>query len=258
MYDVLGYDLHNHATTADPALLPLPLAVRAKYGYFAFNGNLPAGIDLSHCVALGIYDFKLNTSRLQNFLSTMNLTKDSYIAVSATGPNHFRSEVTSNCNKYCNAGTTQQKHGCWDQTAFVRVFNSHPMMYCVEAGYDITARALGEQNTFMLNINPCGFGGNGADNRGGGVFFLPCYAPALSQQGHCDPTTSGPQIPKVIDGAVDLGTLTTRWPEVVRKAQLLLRQSEIEAYCRRPFGGLAAPAAWHDRCADVPFPGPFP
>jgi hypothetical protein len=154
VYDVLGYDLHNHATTADPALLPLPLAVRAKYGYFAFNGNLPAGIDLSHCVALGIYDFKLNTSRLQNFLSAMDLTEDSCIAVSATGPNHFRSEVTSNCNKYCNAGSTQQKHDCWDQTAFVRVFNSRPMMYCVEAGYDITARALGEQND-RLRLSAC-------------------------------------------------------------------------------------------------------
>jgi hypothetical protein len=116
------------------------------------------------------------------------------------------------------------------------------------------AQALGEQAPFMLNINPCGFGGNSADTRGGGLFLLPCYRPALSQTGRCDPQTSGAQIQEVIDSAVNMTALQARWPVVLAKAHLLLYSSSIENYCRRPFGGPAdpIPARWQDNCANVP------
>jgi hypothetical protein len=47
----------------------------------------------------------------------------------------------------------------------VRVSNSRPTTFCAEAGIDIVAQALGEQAPFMLNVSPCGFGGNSADLR---------------------------------------------------------------------------------------------
>jgi hypothetical protein len=57
-------------------------------------------------------------------------------------------------------------------------------------------RWVSRRRSFMLNINPCGFGGssNSTDLRGEGLFLLPCYRPALSQTGRCDPQTSGAQI----------------------------------------------------------------
>jgi hypothetical protein len=112
----------------------------------------------------------------------------------------------------------------------------------------------------MLNASPCGFGGNSADLRGGGLFLLPCYSPALSQTGRCDPQTSGAQIQEVIDSAVNMAALQVRWPVLVwAKANLLLASSGIENYCRRPFGGPADPIArWQDNCANVPRGDPLP
>jgi hypothetical protein len=49
----------------------------------------------------------------------------------------------------------------------VRVFDSRPVTFCAEAGIDIVVQALGEQAPFMLNVNPCGFGGISTDLRGG-------------------------------------------------------------------------------------------
>ena len=108
----------------------------------------------------------------------------------------------------------------------------------------------------MLNINPCGFGGNSStDLRGGGLFLLPCYGPALSQTGRCDPQTSGAQIQKVIDSAVNMVALQARWPTVWAKAQLLLNLAGIEDYCRKPFGGPTGTIPrWQDNCACAPAP----
>jgi hypothetical protein len=197
-----------------------------------------------------------------SFLKAMRPRTDmSYgcIAVSMTGPSRFRSEITSNCNKYCSAGNLAEKVAGRSETRYVRVFDSRPVTLCAEAGIDIVAQALGEQAPFMLNVSPCGFGGISTDLRGGGVFLLPCYGPALSQTGRCDPQTSGAQIQKVIDSAVNMAALQARWPVVWAKAQLLLNSSGIEDYCRKPFGGPADPIArWQDNCANMPRGDPFP
>jgi hypothetical protein len=111
-----------------------------------------------------------------------------------------------------------------------------------------------------MSANPCGFGGNSTDLRGGGLFLLPCYRPALSQTGRCDPQTSGAQIQKAIDSAVNMAALQARWPVVWAKAHLLLNSSGVNGdYCRRPFGGPAEPIArWQDSCANVPRADRFP
>jgi hypothetical protein len=75
----------------DPGSQPLPLAVTATYDFFAFNGALrPPGIDLSHCIAVAICDFKLEDSRVMDFLKAMrprtDMPYDGCIAVSMTGP----------------------------------------------------------------------------------------------------------------------------------------------------------------------------
>jgi hypothetical protein len=86
------------------------------------------------------------------------------------------------------------------------------------------------------------------------------YRPALSQTGRWDPQTSGKQIQKAIDSAVNMTALWARWPVVLAKAQLLLLNSSgIENYCRKPFGGRAGPIArWQDSCANVPQADRFP
>ena len=91
----------------------------------------------------------------------------------------------------------------------------------------------------MLNVNPCGFGGISTELRGRGLLLIPCYGPALSQTGRCDPQTSGAQIQKAIDSAVNMAALRARWPACTAwaKAQLLLNSSGIEDYCRKAFGG---------------------
>ena len=53
----------------------------------------------------------------------------------------------------------------------------------------------------------------------------------------CDPQTSGVQIQKVIDSAVNMAALHVRWHVVWAKAHRLLASSGIEDYCRKPFGG---------------------
>jgi hypothetical protein len=59
-YNPLGTNLD--LGTPDPGLQPLPLAVTC--GFFAFNGALSPGIDLSHCIAVAICDFKPEDSRV--------------------------------------------------------------------------------------------------------------------------------------------------------------------------------------------------
>jgi hypothetical protein len=78
------------------------------------------------------------------------------------------------------------------------VISSTEVTFCAEAGIDIVAQALGEQAPFMLNVNPSGFGGTSTEHRGRGLFLIPCYGPALSQTGRCDPpqTCPGAQIQK--------------------------------------------------------------
>ena len=91
------------------------------------------------------------------------------------------------------------------------------------------------------------------------MFLLPCYGPALSQTGRCDPQTSGAQIQKVIDSAVNMAALQVRWPVVCAKAHLLLASFGIEGYCRKPFGGPTDRIArWQDNCANVPRGDRFP
>jgi hypothetical protein len=84
----------------------------------------------------------------------------------------------------------------------------------------------------------------------------------LRHRGDCpalEGQTSGAQIQKVIDSAVNMVALRARWPVVWAKAQLLLNSAGIEDYCRKPFGGPADPIArWQDNCANVPRGDPFP
>jgi hypothetical protein len=108
------------------------LAVTATYGFFAFNGDLPTGIDLLHCIAVAICEFKLEDSRVMGFLKAMRPRTDmpyGCIAVSMTGPSRFRSEITGNCNKYCSAGNQTEKEAYWSETRYVRVFNSRAVTW---------------------------------------------------------------------------------------------------------------------------------
>ena len=126
VYNPLGTNL-DLGTSPDPGLQPLPLAVTATYGFFAFNGDLPHGTDLSHCIAVAICDFKHEDSRVLSFLKAMRPRTDmpyGCIAVSMTGPSRFRSEITGNCNRYCSAGNQAEKLACRSETRYVRVFNS--------------------------------------------------------------------------------------------------------------------------------------
>eukprot|EP00935_MAST-01C_sp_MAST-1C-sp1_P000390 g390.t1 len=211
-------------------------------------------MDLSYCLAGAIFDWKVDSSHVLQWLQQLQLDQKICISFSMTSWSRLRQEVTSNCNKYCYSGNDPKAAAqkCATNSQYARVFNNRDASFCYEAATDMVMRAFGH---FLINAKRGGTGGDTTDKRGGGDFLLVCPDKELSRRSNCDVETSEEEIQRVIDSATTKAKLCQAWPTTCKKADAFFKKYSVEKYCPRLVHQQTAWASrrWVDTgCADIP------